>query len=205
MIWMSSEDWARRDILYVSEDNEEKIIEHKFELSRCVAYIVESSTKYFKVAGNPVDVSSKEYCRPTEWDKIYWLGYWMYRFLIFVWQLTGLSFSGTVVSMIVRKMQQVIPELLPWVVVDSERPIHTFPSPYNRSLCASRTGSNHLRYCNSRISLRNGSKRFHFASYQSDQRTVASVDSPELRPLSSTLKQNSTLRLWRCFRFWNSL
>ena len=138
------EKWARNETQDYSEDNEENLtsrkINHKFDLEQCVQYIVVSSTKYFKVAGNPIDVSSKVYCRPTEWDNIYWIGYWLYRFLVFIWQLTGLSFSGTVVSMLVKKMQQVIPEVFPCMVVDSERPIYTFPSPYNRSLCASRNG-----------------------------------------------------------------
>jgi hypothetical protein len=135
------EKWARNKTQEFYDDNKEKIIikkiTHKFDLERCVREIVASSTKHFKVVANPIDVSSKVYCRPTEWDDIYWLGYWLYRFLVFIWQLTGLSFSGTVVSMLVKKMQQVIPELFPCIVVDSEKPIYTFPSPYNRSLCAS--------------------------------------------------------------------
>jgi len=132
------EQWARQEFGDNKENPNFETIEHKFDLTKCVEDIVGTSTKYFKVAGNPIDVSSKVYCRPTEWDNIYWLGYWLYRFLVFIWQLTGLSFSGTVVSMLVKKMQQVIPELFPCMVVDSEKPIHTFPSPYNRSLCPSR-------------------------------------------------------------------
>ncbi|CAG5112606.1 Oidioi.mRNA.OKI2018_I69.chr2.g6803.t1.cds [Oikopleura dioica] len=119
------EEWARRA--------------DKFDLGECVEAIVEESTRTFNVKRTPIDVSSKAFCQPTRWDNIYWLGYWVYRFLVYLWQLTGLSFSGTMISMIVKKLQQVIPEMFPCLVVDSERPFYIFPSPYNRSLCVSRT------------------------------------------------------------------